>query len=39
MHILLLVALAAVVVVAGYRIAVARRASGPFGSRSPFTTR
>jgi hypothetical protein len=39
MQILSLVAVAVVVAVVAYRIVVSRRATGPFGSRSSFTTR
>jgi hypothetical protein len=39
MQVLSLIAVAAVVAVVIYRIVVSRRATGPFGSRSPFTTR
>jgi hypothetical protein len=39
MQILSLVAVAAIVAVVVYRIVISRRAIGPFGSRSPFTTR
>jgi hypothetical protein len=39
MQIFTLVAVAAVVGVLVYRMVVSRRATGPFGSRSPFTTR
>jgi hypothetical protein len=39
MHILSLVAVVAIVGVVVYRIVVSRRATGPFGSGSRFTTR
>jgi hypothetical protein len=39
MQIISLVALVAIVGVVFYRIVVSRRTNGPFGSRSPFTTR